>query len=835
MLRIILKCIQQNNKYYLKESRMLRICRSHFLIIFIFIFVLPIYAQKTIEGTIKDAQTGEPLSYANIQIVGTYRGTISNENGKYILQIKKLPAKVLVRYIGFISKETSITQKSSKQQDILLQPTVLEMEPIVVTAEDPAVSIMREVIRRKQIWRKKLLTYQAEAYTRLGLENDTSIVLISESTSDVFWDSEQGPREVIKSKRETENIKSLDILPGSVYLPNFYDDDVDIQGSMVIGPTHPDALKHYHFKLVGQRLMDHKIVFDINVEPKGKLQPTFIGRISVLDEVYGMIDVELKPSKAVIMPFPIKDWNVYHSQQFSDFDQDVWLPLDVRIGGDILISMPGIHFPRIKYNQLSRVTNYDVNVILPDSLYKKKRILSIDSVSIKSDTLLVARSGMIPLTEREEYAYETIDSTMTLEKAFQPTGFIAWLARLRIDTNENEAEKAKEVAPQENNKKKEGESTEKKKKSINLTKGMGGDFVFNRVDAFHLGLKYNRWIGKKLSINWRTGYKTGLKRWSGGGGFSIYPGKRRNTALSFRYLSNTDTRYNSDNYPIFYNTAANLFGFEDYFDYYWNKRFSAEMRHRFRKLRSRFTFGFYDEIHNSVEKNTDKDLVGRNYIQRLNPPIDEGRLRSFALKAEIGNEWVPWGIVGETGTTLKIEHSSPDILSSDFSFTKYEVAINWRLVSYLKRRLMPNVLDLRFVAGTFTGDLPVQRFGTLDVRSGAFSPFGVFRSLSLKPYEGEKYVALFWEHNFRTVPFEILGIDYLVKNGVGLVVHGASGRTWISEKRLNQLTFKPQYLDDYHHEVGFSINGIFGFTRFDVTKPINKSGIYIGFGIARIF
>ncbi|MDZ7772966.1 MAG: hypothetical protein U5K31_09540 [Balneolaceae bacterium] len=51
-------------------------------------------------------------------------------------------------------------------QDFRLKRSVRELGRLVVTGEDPAVRIMREVIRRKQIWRANLENYQAEAYTR---------------------------------------------------------------------------------------------------------------------------------------------------------------------------------------------------------------------------------------------------------------------------------------------------------------------------------------------------------------------------------------------------------------------------------------------------------------------------------------------------------------------------------------------------------------------------------------------------------------------------------------------------------------------------------------------
>jgi hypothetical protein len=52
---------------------------------------------------------------------------------------------------------------------------------------------------------------------------------------------------------------------------------------------------------------------------------------------------------------------------------------------------------------------------------------------------------------------------------------------------------------------------------------------------------------------------------------------------------------------------------------------------------------------------------------------------------------------------------------------------------------------------------------------GPFSPFGAFRSVHGHPYEGPRYAALFWEHNFRTAPFEYLGAWGLVRRGMGLL------------------------------------------------------------------
>jgi hypothetical protein len=773
-------------------------------------------APKIIRGYIKNADTDEVLPIANIQVEGTLRGTISNENGEYILELKQLPATVLVRYIGFESKRITITENSPNEQNVLLKPILFKLETIVVRAEDPGVTIMREVIKRKQEWRKRARTYKAEAYTRLALENDTSIAFISESVSEVFWDREKGGREVIKSKRETSNIRSVQILASASHLPNFYDDDIEIQGNRVIGPTHPRALRFYDFKLEGQRARDDKIVFDISVTPKSKLQPTFTGRVSVLDEDYAMIEVDLKPSEAVLMPFPIQDWNVFHKQQFSNFGQAFWLPVDVRIVGDIKIGMTGLQFPIIKYNQLSHLTNYQINVLLPDSLYKKKKVVSVDSLSVKQDTLFSSKSHVIPLTVRETEAYATIDSTMTLEKAFQPTGFLARFAKLRVSTGD------------------EDEKSKKGDKSSFLT-GFSPQIRHNRVDAYHLGLKYKKMLHKRLTISMRGAYKTGLKRWSYGGGFRCHFRNRSNTFIAVNYLADTDSRYHSDSYPLLFNSILTLLGYDDYFDYYWNERIVLEIGHRINRINTQLSVGLHNEDHTSVSKTTDSNLLGRSHVQRINPAIQEGRLRSVVLGVRTGDEYTPWGVVGQRRAQLRLEHSSPDLLSSDFSFTRYELKIDWRMGTFLRRRLTPNVLDVCVVAGTSRGDLPLQRFASIDARLGAFSPFGVFKSLRERPYEGERYFALFWEHNFRTVPFEILGMRTLAKKGIGIILHGAVGRTWISDKRGSKSSYELQYIDDFHHEIGLSLNSLFGIFRLDATRRLDKPGFFIGFSMARIF
>ena len=144
------------------------------------------FAQKTFFGNIKDAATGESLPAANIQIEGTLKGVIASREGKYSIQVDRLPATLIIRYIGYESAKVVVTEAASSEQNITLKPAPIEMEALVVMGEDPGMRIMRNVIAKKKSWHNRIQNFQADAYMRSVIENDSGIVVISEVLADVF-------------------------------------------------------------------------------------------------------------------------------------------------------------------------------------------------------------------------------------------------------------------------------------------------------------------------------------------------------------------------------------------------------------------------------------------------------------------------------------------------------------------------------------------------------------------------------------------------------------------------------------------------------------------------
>ena len=789
------------------------VCRLYILLCLLLAMPNAGSAQKIISGIIQDQESRQFLPAANIQIEGTLKGTISNEQGVYILRLDNLPATILISYIGYASKRQIIYENSPGEQNIFLQPISYQLEPIIVTGEDPAVRIMREVIRRKQIWRADLNTFQAEAYTRLVLENDTSITSIMESISNAFWDKERGIREVIKSRRQTSNMSENENFASVGDFTNLYDDDIEIIGFKLIGVTHPDALDHYNFRLEGQRQRDDKIVYDISVNPKSKLQPTFIGNISVLDEEYALLEVNLKPSEAVMFPMPIKDFNIHYIQQFSNFGTPFWLPIDVRVSGSIKIGFIGLQFPNIIIKSISRLTDYQINIPLPDSLYENDDLVAIDSstISYDPDSIFTANPEVVPFSQQEENAYGKLDSTMTLEKAYRPTGPLARFIKVETDEDDNE-----------------------KKDSNKILSGLSPVIGFDRVDELTVGIKKSFSPGP-FDFALFGGYKTGREDWFYGGEIKLSVGSPKRWQTALKFSENSDTRYKSKLYPMLFSTVHTLLGYRDYFDYYRNRTWQLKISYGFSQINSRLSVAFNDENHHNLQKTTDYNILDRDITQRENPAIPEGRLRSLEFTFNTDDDFIPFGIIGQNHWQILVEYSNPDIFNSEFDFLRLEAQLDLRFSTFLRRRLLPNTLDIHLIAGSSDGSLPPQRFGIVDGALQIFGPYGAMRSLIGKPYEGEKYAGIFWEHNFRTVPLEIIGLRSLARRNIGVIIYGASSKSWVAEETLQNLSFTPVVPDKFHHEIGIAVNGLLDLFRLDFTQRLDESEFYVGISFARLF
>ena len=93
---------------------------------------------STIQGRVKDAQTGEALPSANVTLSGTGLGAAADVNGRYIIRnVPPGPYTLRVSYIGYKTAEVAIEVKegATLTRDFQLESVAIKGEGIVITAQ----------------------------------------------------------------------------------------------------------------------------------------------------------------------------------------------------------------------------------------------------------------------------------------------------------------------------------------------------------------------------------------------------------------------------------------------------------------------------------------------------------------------------------------------------------------------------------------------------------------------------------------------------------------------------------------------------------------------------
>ena len=120
-------------------------------------------AEVVVRGTVRDVVTGLPLPGANIEVVGTGRGTFVDAQGNFLLRAESRPLTLRVTHVGYASLEVEVEAASVK---IALQPAPYEMDVVEIEGRDPAYAIMQQVILRKAERDTLVPNWRVEVYTR---------------------------------------------------------------------------------------------------------------------------------------------------------------------------------------------------------------------------------------------------------------------------------------------------------------------------------------------------------------------------------------------------------------------------------------------------------------------------------------------------------------------------------------------------------------------------------------------------------------------------------------------------------------------------------------------
>ena len=340
-----------------------------------FLMGLQAYSQQTIiRGKVTDAETGDPIPFANVVIQGTSIGSPTDFDGYFEINGEAESDTIIVSYIGYERKKKTYQRGITQTINFQLQPEANSLGEFVITAgkqENPAWAIMRSIIDNKSKNDKRRLdAYEYETYNKIEIDVDniteefrekkymqkiTAVLdsidqiagedgkpilplFISESLSKFYFRS--NPR-LQKELIEKTKITGVGIEDGSLISQvigssfqeyNFYQNRMNIVEKEFASPIGDGWRVVYDYELRDSAYVDDEFCYILDFQPKNDQELAFIGTMWVAKLDFGIkrIDASMQPTANLNFIEKIRI-----QQELERTDAGAWLPVKSRVLIDV--------------------------------------------------------------------------------------------------------------------------------------------------------------------------------------------------------------------------------------------------------------------------------------------------------------------------------------------------------------------------------------------------------------------------------------------------------------------------------------------------------------------
>jgi hypothetical protein len=264
-----------------------------------------LFKKKLLEvnGVIKDLKSDKPLPYATISVLDTYFGTISNEDGCFLLRIPDtLQQTILVSsYIGYNNQYTPISLKSDDPVEITMNKNMISLQEVIIRYQDP-IGLLTESLKRIN---SNYMNEPAgmQAYYREKVKKDEKCMIFSEAVVEIakapYTKSIASERTRLLKARKVTNIDIQD----TVVIKLKSGISTLLQLDIIKNPPDflsSDFILKYNLQFSNVVSFKDKLVYVISFQQKEEIQETlFRGDIYIERGSLAIIaaDFEYDPSR----------------------------------------------------------------------------------------------------------------------------------------------------------------------------------------------------------------------------------------------------------------------------------------------------------------------------------------------------------------------------------------------------------------------------------------------------------------------------------------------------------------------------------------------------------
>lgn len=174
-------------------------------------------AYKTYTGKVIDEDTRKPVMYANVYLIGSSVGVVTNADGEFILKIPvdDLNRIVGVSNIGYKTKELELSGLNDNDDNVIaLESAAVKLDEVIIRNSDPKTLIEMALRRINENYavRPEMLV----GFYRETIKQNRRYVAVAEAVLDVYKSSYTSladyDRVRIYKGRKSEDVKRMDTL-----------------------------------------------------------------------------------------------------------------------------------------------------------------------------------------------------------------------------------------------------------------------------------------------------------------------------------------------------------------------------------------------------------------------------------------------------------------------------------------------------------------------------------------------------------------------------------------------------------------------------------------------
>lgn len=767
-------------------------------ILFVLLVCVQVSYAQTISGKVLDAETKEPLAFANFIFNNSQKLYASSDiDGRFSFTSTQELTTATVTYIGYETQTLKL--QKGKSLTVYLKASADALQEVVIRpGENPANRIIRNVIANKYKNNpENIATFKYTSYNKVVYDIKTdgatksdslnrkmkgkllkdSPLFMMESVSERKFIAPDISEEIVTATKvsgfQNPSFASLatDLQPFS-----FYKDNIKLFDIQYLNPISKGSLNKYRFKIEDTIYQNRDTVYVISFQPqKNKNFEGLKGTLSINTNQYAVQNV-------IATPFEKGKIEIKIQQQYNFVNNKYWFPEQLNYA---------LIFPELKMVVDGRSYISEVQTDIP--LRRKEfaiEAVSIDKLATKRDSLFWEKYRIEKLSDTEKITYRVVDSVGKKHNFDRILTTMEKLTQFKIGVGIFDLDLAKTI-------------------------------VYNKYEGYRLGLGVytNEKLFENLTLGGFFGYGTKDYEWKYGGEAIYTFSKKYEFKIGAKYQDNL---VEAGNYGLNY-SIQNMLNFRNFqaflMDNIRQASFNIEAR-SFRYLKWKVTFAQTETTPTYLTEFHDNGQIYTDY-KDSNVRVD---LR-FAFREKLVTSFNQRLSLGTTYPVLSLSYSKgiKDVMNSDFNYDKIEARIEQTFFTKnfgnTKYRLDLGYIDNPLPYGLlFTGE------GSYDKEYPYMIP-NYFQTM--RPYEflSDRYVNLFLSHNFGGLLFKT------GKFQPGITLHNNFGWGDLSDKNKisNQLTpYKTK--NKIFMESGLQVDNLLKMNYMNVGYIGLGAGIYYRYG-----